>query len=64
MDIYCTLMTEELYKGYIVQEYEKNYADNIRNRLKSYARHIVVANYKKICDDVFNYTEPIVCNEQ
>ncbi len=45
-------------------EYEKNYAVNIRNRFKSSARHIVVANYKKTCDDVFNYTEPIVCNEQ
>lgn len=59
-----TPLTAELYKGYIVDEYEKNYAVNIRNRFKSSARHIVVANYKKTCDDVFNYTEPIVCNEQ
>ena len=42
-----TPLTAELYKGYIVDEYEKNYAVNIRNRFKSSARHIVVANYKK-----------------
>ena len=43
-----TPLTAELYKGYIVDEYEKNYAVNIRNRFKSSARHIVVANYKKL----------------
>lgn len=43
-----TPITEELYKGYIVDEYDKNYVVNIRNRFKSAARHIVVANYKKL----------------
>lgn len=40
-----TPLTEALYKNYIVDEYEKNYAVNIRNRFKSTATHIVVANY-------------------
>ena len=42
-----TPLTEELYRGYIQEEYEKNYAVNIRNRFKSSATHIVVANYKR-----------------
>lgn len=40
-----TPMTEDLYGKYIVDEYEKNYAVNIRNRFKAAAKHIVVANY-------------------
>lgn len=47
-----TPLTEELYGGNIVDEYEKNYAVNIRNRFKSVATHIVVANYRKNWDDV------------
>ena len=42
-----TPLTEELYQGYIQEEYEKNYAVNIRNRFKSSATHILVANYKR-----------------
>ena len=42
-----TPLTEELYDAYIVDEYKKNYAVNIRNRFKAAATHIVVANYKK-----------------
>lgn len=42
-----TPLTEELYGQFIVDEYEKSYAVNIRNRFKSEAKHIVVANYKK-----------------
>lgn len=42
-----TPLTEELYKGYIIDEYEKNYAVNIRNRFKATAKHIIVANYRK-----------------
>lgn len=42
-----TPLTEELYKGYIVDEYEKNYAVNIRNRFKSSAKHFVIANYER-----------------
>ena len=58
-----TPMTEELYKKYIVDEYEKCYSVNIRNRFKSVAKHIVVANYRKQWDDirVFN-TQYDVCN--
>ena len=44
-------LTEELYGKYIVDEYEKNYAVNIRNRFKSAATHIVIANYRKGWDD-------------
>lgn len=42
-----TPLTEELYHGLIQDEYEKNYAVNIRNRFKSSATHIIVANYKR-----------------
>lgn len=47
-----TPLTTELYNGYIVDEYGKNYAVNIRNRFKASASHIVVANYTKRWDDV------------
>ena len=47
-----TPLTEELYKGYIVDEYEKIYAVNIRNRFKAAAKHIVIANYRKCWDNV------------
>lgn len=46
-----TPLTEELYKGYIVEEYDKNYAVNIRNRFKAAAKHMIVANYRKGWDD-------------
>ncbi|MDO5124512.1 MAG: Dam family site-specific DNA-(adenine-N6)-methyltransferase [Eubacteriales bacterium] len=41
-----TPLTEELYGKYVIDEYCKNYAVNIRNRFKNDAKHIVVANYK------------------
>ncbi len=40
-----TELTEELYGDYIVAEYEKSYAVNIRNRFKSESMHILVSNY-------------------
>lgn len=40
-----TALTEELYGKYIVEEYDKSYAVNIRNRFKADAKHIVVTNY-------------------
>lgn len=52
MVIGCTPLTAELYKKFIIDKYEKNYAVNIRNRFKSMATHIVIANYKKCWDDV------------
>lgn len=42
-----TKLTEELYGANIVDEYSKNYAVNIRNRFKSSAHHIIIANYHK-----------------
>lgn len=47
-----TPLTEELYERYIVDEYGKNYAVNIRNRFKSEAKHIIVANYRKTWDNI------------
>lgn len=42
-----TPLTEELYRADIVEEYDKSYAVNIRNRFKSDAAHIIVTNYRK-----------------
>lgn len=52
MIISKTNLTGELYRNYIVEEYKKNYAVNIRNRFKSEATHIVVANYRKTLADM------------
>lgn len=41
-----TPLTERLYGDMIIAEYEKKYAVNIRNRFKSSATHILVANYQ------------------
>lgn len=40
-----TALTEELYGKYIIEEYDKSYAVNIRNRFKADAKHIIVTNY-------------------
>lgn len=40
-----TPLTEELYSGYIFDEYYKNYAVNIRNRFKNDKMYVVVKNY-------------------
>ncbi|MDR0605431.1 MAG: Dam family site-specific DNA-(adenine-N6)-methyltransferase [Bacteroidales bacterium] len=41
-----TPLTEKLYGNMIISEYAKNYSVNIRNRFKSKAIHILVANYE------------------
>jgi len=41
-----TPLTEKLYGDMIIDEYAKNYSVNIRNRFKSVATHILVANYE------------------
>ena len=41
-----TPLTEKLYGDMIIDEYAKNYSVNIRNRFKSLATHILVANYE------------------
>jgi DNA adenine methylase len=41
-----TPLTEKLYGDMIIDDYSKNYSVNIRNRFKSAATHILVANYK------------------
>ncbi len=53
-----TPLTEKLYGDMIVGEYEKAYAVNIRNRFKSSAMHILVANY------AVDYVKPCVFSEQ
>lgn len=58
-----TALTEELYKNYIVEEYEKHYAVNIRNRFKANAKHIVVANFKKSWDEAQDYVGTMSYNE-
>jgi DNA adenine methylase len=40
-----TPLTEKLYGDMIIDEYAKTYSVNIRNRFKSVATHILVANY-------------------
>lgn len=40
-----TSLTENLYKEHIVEEYDKSYAVNIKNRFKADAKHIIVTNY-------------------
>lgn len=40
-----TSLTEELYASYIIHEYEKSYAVNIKNRFKSESKHILVRNW-------------------
>lgn len=54
-----TPLTEVLYKEFIIDEYKKTYAVNIRNRFKSEAKHIVVANYKKDWDNVQIITDNV-----
>jgi DNA adenine methylase len=41
-----TPLTEKLYGDMIIDEYAKTYSVNIRNRFKSAATHILVANYE------------------
>jgi len=48
-----TPLTEELYDGLIIDEYGKSYSVNIRNRFKSQASHLVVANYRPALADLF-----------
>lgn len=50
-----TPLTEELYGNDIVDEYGKSYSVNIRNRFRSEASHIVVANYRRDLNIVPNY---------
>jgi len=40
-----TPLTEELYEGFIFDEYYKNYAVNIKNRFNNDKMHIIVKNY-------------------
>ncbi len=48
-----TPLTEKLYGNMIIDEYAKNYSVNIRNRFKSVATHILVANYKTPHKSIF-----------
>lgn len=48
-----TPLTEKLYGDMIIDEYAKNYSVNIRNRFKSAATHILVANYETTYKSLF-----------
>lgn len=45
MVISKTPLIEELYSNFIVEEYDVNYAVNIRNRFKNEAKHVIIKNY-------------------
>ncbi|MDR0603407.1 MAG: Dam family site-specific DNA-(adenine-N6)-methyltransferase [Bacteroidales bacterium] len=49
-----TALTEKLYGDMIIDEYAKNYSVNIRNRFKSVATHILVANYQTNYQTLFS----------
>ena len=49
-----TPLTEKLYGDMIIDEYAKNYSVNIRNRFKSAATHILVANFQTNYRDLFS----------
>ena len=54
-----TPLTEKLYGDMIIDEYAKTYSVNIRNRFKSAAPHILIANYETNYKTLFaeqNYT--------
>lgn len=57
-----TPLTERLYGDMIIDEYAKKYAVNIRNRFKSSASHILVANYQPVRRTIFHevYNEQII----
>ena len=63
-----TPLTEELYGNFVIGEYEKVYAVNIRNRFRSAATHLIVANYRKSWDYLseskfsYKYNEPEIRN--
>lgn len=40
-----TPLIYELYKNYIVDEYDKNYSISIKNRIKSSSVHLIIKNY-------------------
>ena len=40
-----TPFIEELYKDYIIYEYDKKYAVNIKNRFNTETKHLVITNY-------------------
>ncbi|MEF2577257.1 MAG: Dam family site-specific DNA-(adenine-N6)-methyltransferase [Bacteroidales bacterium] len=52
-----TPLTERLYGDMIIDEYAKTYAVNIRNRFRSVATHILVANYKSDYTDIFKQSK-------
>ena len=53
-----TPLTEKLYGDLIIDEYDKAYAVNIRNRFKASASHILLANYKNSGEMRYLNTEP------
>lgn len=56
-----TKLTEKLYEDLIVDEYEKSYAVNIRNRFKSEANHILISNYS---DEVLKPSAKLILEKE
>lgn len=42
-----TPLIEELYKDFIVDEYGKHYAINIKNQFSQDTKHLIITNYTK-----------------
>ena len=42
-----TSLTEKLYKDYIIYEYDKKYAVNIKNRFDTATKHLIIINYNR-----------------
>lgn len=53
MVISRTPLTEKLYGDMIVDEYDKSYAVNIKNRFKATASHLLISNYGNITKNNF-----------
>lgn len=45
MVISKTDLTLDLYRDFIIDEYDKNYSVNIRNRFKNTAKHLIITNF-------------------
>jgi len=62
-----TPLTERLYDDFIIDEYAKTYAVNIRNRFKSATTHILVSNYgtgvKKLFSELHYQKESVLWQE-
>lgn len=57
-----TPFIRNLYKGMIVDEYDKSYAVNIRNRFQAEAKHIIITNYGNIKEQTHPKQNSLFCD--